>query len=289
MICRKVSPRAASSAALAFAMSVAAAALGGCKDQSTPAEAPARESEPQSSNAPQAAVLPTPPPALSRGDLIQAADEAASAYAEGRQLTGADPLADRSFAIHVTFGCTGPTTAGAPDEDQGGRAAWSWGPDRKTIQLTLIPGAWQDSAIIAQLQPAKKKWEEVEGFWIPRPWMRSNACPAVPRDPLQPTDASPQTLGLAALYNEDSSRIGRRNGRAYTFTVRANADGQLAPPDRGYQLVLEGRIDAFPSGRAIECRAASPDQRPVCLVAVKLDRVAFEQPDGSLLSEWRAG
>ena len=58
----------------------------------------------------------------------------------------------------------------------------------------------------------------------------------------------------------------------------------------GYRVVLEGRFASFPDGRAIRCRAASIDQRPVCIAAVQLDRVAFEDgSSGTVLSEWRPG
>ena len=60
-------------------------------------------------------------------------------------------------------------------------------------------------------------------------------------------------------------------------------------PTGGYRLILEGRMSAFADGRAIRCRASSPDQRPVCIGAVQLDRVAFEDAGGAVLSEWRPG
>ena len=46
---------------------------------------------------------------------------------------------------------------------------------------------------------------------------------------------------------------------------------------------------AFADGRAVRCRAAGPDQRPICIGAVQLDRVAFEDAQGAVLSEWRGG
>ncbi|GLI98975.1 hypothetical protein Sbs19_27930 [Sphingobium sp. BS19] len=154
----------------------------------------------------------------------------------------------------------------------------------------MVPGDWARSALIAEGADAPD-WEAVEGFWIPRPWLASESCPNVRSDPLQTAkaDAAPQTVGLAAIFEAGGSRIGRRNGRAYTFTVRPEGDVPLKPPAQGYRLVLEGRIASYPNNRAIRCRAAGPDQRPVCVVAAKLDRVAFETPEGKMLSEWRPG
>lgn len=70
----------------------------------------------------------------------------------------------------------------------------------------------------------------------------------------------------------------------------ADGDEPLEAPTGGYRVVLEGRLASFPDGRAIRCRASSPDQRPVCIAAIRLDRVAFTNADASvLLSEWRTG
>lgn len=169
-------------------------------------------------------------------------------------------------------------------------ARWTPGPDGKTIELRMTPGDWAGSALIAAGTDAPA-WEAVEGFWIPRPWLDSESCPVVKGDPLQTVElsAAPQTLGLAAIFEEGGSRIGRRNGRAYTFTVRAKGETPLPTPRQGYRMALEGRIASFPDGRAIRCRAPGPDQRPVCVVAAKLDRVAFEDAEGETLSEWRPG
>jgi len=234
-------------------------------------------------------VVPAPLPNLGRSDLVAAAEAAASAYALAQASEGTDPLVGRSFAIRVPFGCSGATVDPAVAGDNAGLAGWTWGPDRKTIEISMTPGDWLNSALIAGGQ-APTGWEAVEGFWVPRPWLTSDACPKVRRDPLQPaTSASGQTLGIAAVFETDGSRIGRRNGRAYAFTVRAEGDAELTPPTDGYRMLLAGRIVAFPDGRATRCRASGPDDRPVCVIATTLDRVAFEDAGGKMLSEWRPG
>jgi hypothetical protein len=63
-------------------------------------------------------------------------------------------------------------------------------------------------------------------------------------------------VGLAAVHEQDSSRLGRRNGRAYSFVVRGEGDQPAVAPAGGYRLVLEGRLTAFADGRAIHCRTA---------------------------------
>lgn len=230
--------------------------------------------------------LPERVSALSRGELVSAADRAASLYAAGEVPARADPLVGRTVSLKIAFGCGGPAMPESPAV--AGLAQWSWGSNGKTIELTMTPGDWAGSALIAGTGDAPD-WEAVEGFWISRPWLASEGCPAILQSTREDPIASPQTLGLAAVFEKGGSRIARRNGRAYAFTVRSIGGTPLKVPQQGYRLILEGRITSFPDGRAFRCRAANPDQRPVCVFATKLDRVAFEDADGATLSEWRPG
>ena len=238
---------------------------------------------------PAAGPLATAPlnPPLDRRALLSAIGQAAAEYATGA-APAVGPLVGRQFDIRLAFGCEGAEAS--PAEGAGdGLARWSWGPDRETIRLSLTPGDWARSALIADA--GQNPWEAVEGFWVARPWMTADGCPSIPADPLAsgPTAPSPPTIGLAAVFEAGGSRLGRRNGRAYTHTIRQAGDTPLIAPDAGYGVRLQGRIAAFPGGRAIRCRAAHPDQRPVCVAAVQLDRVAFETAAGETLSEWRTG
>lgn len=228
-------------------------------------------------------VVMAPAPALDRADLLAAVDVAASAYAAGRAPTGPDTLVGRRFVVRQAFGCTGPSPAPAENATGDGLGRWRWGTERRTIAVELAPGDWTNSP-----QIAGGGWEAADGFWIARPWLRTDDCPgALGPLPGRPVAASPQTVGLAAVFEEDGSRIGRRNGRAYAFTVRGGGDQSPPAPEGGYRLVLEGRMTAFPDGRAIRCRASSLDQRPVCIAATQLSRVAFLDASGQMLGEWR--
>ena len=225
-------------------------------------------------------------PALGRGALLEAVARAAADYAAGAVPADKDPLVGRQFDVRLAFGCEGaeaPPADGAGD----GLARWSWGPERESVRLSLTPGDWSRSALIAGA--GQDQWEAVEGFWIARPWMTAEGCPSLRPDPLAsgPAAPSPQTVGLAAVFEAGGSRLGRRNGRAYTHAIRQAGDAPLIALDAGYRVRLQGRVAAFPDGRAIHCRAANPNQRPVCVAAVQLDRVAFETPTGDTLSEWR--
>lgn len=237
-----------------------------------------------------------PPPPLTRAELINAMAQAASVHAAGATVQGSDPLVGRRFSLRLPFGCGGPAPIGTPAD---GLAQWTWGPDQETIRLSMTPGDWtaapvmQGAVVVPDAEdtdatPDGNAWEAVEGFWIARPWLATDACPASRLNASISAPASPETTGIAAVFPQAGSRVARRDGRAYTHTVRAAGDAPLSPPAAGYRLRLEGRIVAFPDGRATACVAYSPDQRPTCVAAVQLDRVAFENGSSDeTLSEWR--
>lgn len=225
--------------------------------------------------------LPVPRPPLDRAALIAAAGEAASRYASGGVESGREALrlSGQVFTLRLPFGCSGgsvaaPGLAGVRPAANGAR------------QLELAPADWSGTPWLG----AGETVEHVEGFWIDRPWLLTEQCPASAQDSdRSATAVSPQTLGLAQLYDEGSSRLGRRRARTFFHTVRPGAGRTSLPPDATYQLVLSGRIGAFPDGRAIRCHATGRSARPVCVVAVEIDRIAFETAEGKRLSEWTTG
>jgi len=223
---------------------------------------------------------------MGRSDLLAVMEAAASDYAAGRTAEG-QPPAGRRFTIRQAFGCGEPSLSSPDDPAADGVAHWSWGGERRTVDIRLRPADWKDSALVE----AAADLEAVEGFWLTRPWLRTESCPDVRVDPVvgQASETSPQTMGLAAVFEPGGSRLGRRSGRAYGFTVRGIGDQPAPAPIGGYRLVLEGRFATFSDGRVIHCRAESLDQRPTCVAAVQLDRVAFESAQGAVLSEWRPG
>ncbi len=233
--------------------------------------------------------LPVPRPPLDRGALIAAAGEAASRYARGVRVSESDTLVGRAFTLRLPFGCAG--AAGSPRPP--GLAGVAPG-EEGAARLELAPADWTEVAWLRDGEGV----ERIEGYWIERPWLLTSECPAVAADPLQGGAASPQTLGIAQFHGEADSRINRRDGRPYSFVVRPPAKAATpapaagpapAPAAAGYTLLMSGRIGSFPDGRAIRCRANGPAERPVCVVAVQLDRVAFETQAGTLLSDWRTG
>jgi hypothetical protein len=256
--------------------------LTACQRQAAPTPA----NPPPIVEAPAAAPAMTPP-VMDREQILQAVDAAASDYAASR-APDSPTLAGRRFVIRQAFGCAGAAPPLAKDAPGDGIGRWTWGQAHQTIDIRLAPGDWTGSPLIAG---GPETWEVVEGFWLTRPWLRSGECPAVAADPLAsgPATPSPQTVGLAVVFEKGGSRLERRNGREYAFVLRGGDKQPLAAPASGLRLVLEGRLIAFGDGRAISCRAAAPDQRPVCIAAAQVDRVAFEDASGATLSEWRSG
>ncbi|WP_242078236.1 hypothetical protein [Brevundimonas diminuta] len=260
-----------------IALAASLLVLAACQREPQPAPAPAEKSETPP------VVTVAPAPVLDRAGLLEAMDIAASAFAAGREVGGAS-LAGRRFVVRQAFGCGAPSEAAEAAAD--GLATVAWAKDRQSLKFSLAPADWLQSGVVGGDDSGL---EAVEGFWLARPWLLTEACPAMAPGASASTQASPQTAGLAAVFKPNGARTGRRNGRAYEFTLRGEDGQPPVPSAQGYRLVLEGRMTAFADGRAIHCRAAAADQRPACIGAVQLDRVAFEDADGQMLSEWRDG
>lgn len=276
-----------------------AAALGLAQCEAPRPEAPAEAPPPEPA--------PASPPslgqatALNRTDVIALLAQAASDYAAGRSPDQA--LAGRRFAVRLALGCRGPEAA--PRAPRAGRAEWRWTEGRDAVELRLAPADWLTGAPTpsGDLAPA---WSRAEGIWIPRPWLSRDDCPAprpdapataggsasgdgTPAGPPPPEpDASAFSMGLMAYAPEDASRLGRRAGQPYVHLIRGG-DQPPVFPVQGWRLLTEGRIGTFPDGRSARCHAPDPDHRPVCLLAVQIDRVAFEEAGGRVLAEWREG
>ncbi|HYG27633.1 MAG TPA: hypothetical protein VD906_12070 [Caulobacteraceae bacterium] len=220
--------------------------------------------------------LPLPAPPLNRAELIAAAARAASAVATGKPPPTEDAaLVGRAFRVAIPFGCAGPTDAESPGP------SWSLDEERQTIKLTARPQLWTKEPWVAELA-GQADIEAVEGFWLPRPWLLTADCPTT----TLVGGAAGEELGLAVFFDADSSRLLRRGDRPYEHVMNVPAAG--ATPANGYRLVLAGRITGYEGGEPVRCRVVDPARRPVCLFAVSLDRVAFEDPaGGDTIAEWR--
>ncbi|WP_409018563.1 hypothetical protein [Brevundimonas vesicularis] len=239
-------------------------------------------------------VIVAPPPVMNRAALLEAVAQAASDYAEGRSGTDVaaeNSLGGRRFLIRQAFGCQVPVDpAQTPVTDGTGSLTRAEG--EQDLKLTLTPIDWTPALATAKGTDA---WEAAEGFWLSWPWLRAETCPRPPVELTSdyetapaPMRATPPSVGLAAVFETNSSRLDRRKGRAYEFILRGEGQAAAVPDPGGYRVVMEGRLATFGDGRAIRCRASGPDERPVCVAAVRLERVAFETATGQTLSEWRS-
>jgi hypothetical protein len=69
--------------------------------------------------------------------------------------------------------------------------------------------------------------------------------------------------------------------------VRKLGPDDPLPLAKPFQLILEGRVGAWPDGRPVRCWSESADHRPICLVAVDLQKVSFRDPDtDATVAEW---
>jgi hypothetical protein len=224
-----------------------------------------------------------PPPPLGRREIIEGATLAAASYAAGEaSATDQSSLIGRRFSLRIPFGCDGPQAS--PGSAQ---AFYEIDAVRRTIKLVARPGDWTALPAIQQ-PPAGGDVEDVEGFWLTRPWSYAEACPArrVAPVPATPTAVAAQVLGLAQVFHKEGSRLLRRDGRAYEFVQKAPGD-LPTPPAGAYRLVLEGKVVGFGGGRAIRCWSETPDHRPICIYGIEFERVAFEDAAGQMLAEWR--
>lgn len=230
---------------------------------------------------------------------VNAATAALSA-GEAYPITAAE-LSGRRFALRLPFGCR--------SDAAGNALSYEYDGEDRALRLAATPQDWTEWAAPVLGEPDA---ELVEGFWVTRPWQISEHCPAtaapataapasavpptaVPRPPAADArtadvapaapliTASPETVGIAQVFLREGSRLLRRAGRPYETTLRLG-EGE-APTPQGYRLVLQGRFAADPE--PVQCWSDHPDRRPTCLVRVEFDRVAFEDPAGKTLAEWR--
>lgn len=210
---------------------------------------------------------------LGRVDIIRLADMAADAASGGSAVE--NMMDGRRFVIRIPFGC-GQLTDGRIDKGE------TYTVEDETLRVRILPQDWTDLPWFAN-ELSRRDVVGAEGFWIPRPWTSTETCPA---DETEPADSS-SSLGIAQLFDSQSSRVGQRRGRALEATIQV--DASAADFSKGLRLVIEGRLVTWPGGReTVLCRAAKAYDRPVCLVGTKLDSVSIENASsGERLAAWR--
>ena len=259
------------------------AALAACEPRSEPEPGNvAASAEPKQPAIKLPDVIPTPAVALDRAALLAAVAQAASAQAAGlddRQRQA--DLAGRRFTLKIRFGCGGPTDADTA-------LGWSYDEAEQRLGIRAVPDI--DLAAAGVEPSSEGPVEAVEGFWIPQPWLLTDACPARPAAPdgQAAAAAGPPTVGIAHYFTTEDSRVQRRAKRSYEIVRRA--DPAILPPEGGFNLVLEGRLRPWPEAGVIRCSGAGGAARPVCIVSAEFDRVAFENPaTGMTVAQWGDG
>lgn len=243
--------------------------------------------------------VPPPPPLLDRAGLLAAVARAASAASAGTAVP-ADlrALDGRQFEVRIRFGCRGPSTAATTNW-----LTWSYDSDSRTIEVEARPTISEDAPVVARI--GGETFEAVEGFWIPRPWLLQPVCPATvavkaaeqepppteaESDAVAPAEPVPvgQRVGIAQFFTDTDSRTGRRDNRPYQ--ARHTLDEGEAISSQGYNLVLSGRLRAFPGRGVIECSATNADTAPDCIVGAEFQRVWIEQPETrAVIADWGDG
>ena len=229
-----------------------------------------------------ARAIPLPESDLDREDLLLAALRAASAHAAGKDDRKAQSgLAGRQFSFRIRFGCRGPA-AEAEGEESAPSLSWSYEAEEERLKLRAAPDIDSEQPLVQAV--AGEGFEAIQGFWIRRPWLLENACPARPLA----QDASQPTLGIAHFFSEAGSRGRPRSREAYESVQRLAASALPGPA--GFDLVLNGRLTALPDGRVIRCAAVETSARPVCLISAEFNRVSIENgATGVQLAEWGRG
>jgi len=240
---------------------------------------------------PRETVQSAPIPPLNRADLIAAAQEAGAIYGAGAMTGAANrDLVGRRFLVRLPFGCLGPSTAPGAEP-----ARWEFDTARRTAKLSAEPQAWTETNWISKIT-GPKQFDSIEGFWIARPWLVSDACPkrqdqspdAPPPSPAAPPAPPSQSVGLATFVPNRDARASRRALRSYQAAFRPRPNDVAAFGTQGFQLVLTGRVGSYADDSAIHCYSPSLDDRPVCLINVEIDSVAFiDVAMETSLAEWR--
>jgi hypothetical protein len=260
--------------------------------QPQPANEQAEQNAAQQVSTNLAAEVPLPKPPMNRAALLQTVALARSAAAAGVDDSQAQRALDgKQFELRIRFGCSG-----AAAKLQDAALGWTYNADRRVLRISATPTLNGDDPLVEQLDA--KDIEAVEGFWIPRPWMLQASCPAPPAAPVaapetdmaqQPATATAMAagrIGIAQFFTAADSRTMRRDHRPYAATKTLDA-GTAQVGVKGFDLVLEGRLQPGPGGRVILCKSSAVDRPPDCIVSARIDRVRFEQPDtGATIAEW---
>lgn len=248
-----------------------------------------------------ARAVPLPQPPMDRAALLELVAKARSAAAAGVDDHEAQqPLDGKEFEFRIRFGCAGPSTK-AKDKAPFG---WSFDPKSAVLRVHAAPTLSSDDPAVAAL--GIEEVENVEGFWLPRPWLLQATCPAAapppaPVDEQSNTKAIPERsaghsasqplpgpvlkVGIGQFFTASDPRTTRRDERPYQAVKKLDPGASVGT--QGFDLVLSGRLRALPDGRVIHCNTNGPDVPPDCVAAALFDHVWIEDAATKLrIADW---
>lgn len=279
---------------VAAGMSLVAMALAaaGCSAGQDPAvnETAASDVAPDENPSRISPVAPVAP--VRRAEFLAAAAAAADEVAGGMPLPKANlELTDRTFELRLAFGCGGSNSA-----DWG---QWSIDPETRVLRISVRPQVWSEDPMMKALA-AGAPFDAAEGFWIERPWTRSEECPpfnpagptpspSLPDDQPTTTPDAPvaHTLALIQYFSPDAPRTLRRGSRPYAYIGKVPETASL--DRKGFRLKLVGRLRGFGDGQPIHCVSSTPMRPPICAAAVEFTQVVLEDAEtGESLADWNS-
>lgn len=274
-----------------LSLALMASLTAGCRGGTEPTENATATAETPNTPPPQLPPVATIAP-VGRAELLAAAAAAADEVAGANALPKANrELIDKTFEIRLPFGCG----EGIP-ADWG---EWSIDPKTRVLRINVRPQVWGNDPTIKTLA-AGATYDAAEGFWIARPWTRSENCPssvssvaapALPVGDPAPTaapEAPPiKTFAIVQYFSPDAPRTLRRGSRPYSYTGKVPEAGALGA--KGFRLKLTGRIRGFGDGQPIHCVVITPSRPPVCAAAVEFTQIVLEDTaTGESLAEWNS-
>lgn len=206
-------------------------------------------------------------------DLVRQAADAAAPDTPFPEKVG--QAAGKRFELVLPFGCAGPSAQGVTNA-----MGWGFDEDDSVLRVYANPQRWTT----AEWGLGSSAGEALKGFWIPRPWSSSTACPApvghAGASGADPVTLPGQTLAIAQTMPSD------REWRAFEKVERAESDE--LETGAGFRLRLTGRLDGFRDGGPVKCiQPAGPEQRPLCMLVARFEEVRIENAATSeVLGVW---
>lgn len=274
---------------MGLSLALIALSAAGCQGETEPASNNSASVETPNTQTPQPLPVATIAP-VARAELLAAAAAAADEVAAGNALPKVNrQLVDRTFELRLPFGCRDGMPA-----DWG---EWSIDPKTRVLRINARPQVWGDDPTIKTLATGIT-YDAAEGFWIERPWTRSENCPASPSSETAPAspveDAVPvaaredlpmHTFAIVQYFSPDAPRTLRRGSRPYSYTGKVPETETVGA--KSYRLKLIGRIRAYGDGQPIHCVVSTHSRPPVCAAAAEFTQVVLEDADtGDSLAEW---